>query len=83
MARTLLPTGKVDRTGLLRWFTARYGYRPGWYTVSEAIRQGLPCEPHPLSGKPIFTIKDVEAWIEARRKSAVTLGSQRAVLLPK
>jgi hypothetical protein len=82
MARTLLPDGKVDRTGLRRWFEAHYGYRPGWYTITEAIRQGLPCEPHPLlGGKPIFDLAAVEVWVEARRRAAVTLDPQRDGLI--
>lgn len=83
MARTLLPDGKVDRTGLRRWFMDRYGYRPGWYTITEAIRQGLPCEPHPLlEGRPIFDLVEVAAWVEARRQSTVDPSPQRDVLTP-
>lgn len=66
-SRTFLPAGKVDRTGLRRWFRTQYGYCPGWYTVSEAMGQGLPYEPHPMTGKPIYDLEAVKAWVEARR----------------
>jgi len=69
MARTLLPTGKVDRTGLRRWFREHHGYQPGWYTLSEAIHQGMPHELHPLTGRPIFDPIAVDAWLEARRQA--------------
>lgn len=70
MPRYILPTGKVDRTGLRRWFLARFGYRPAWHTISEAIEQGLPCEPHPLlPGKVLFDLAAVEAFLVARSRA--------------
>jgi hypothetical protein len=72
MSRKHLPEGLVDRTGLRRWFFEHHGYCPGWYTISEAIRQGLPCEPHPLlEGKLVFDVLKVQAWLEDRRKRPV------------
>lgn len=73
MARSLIPNGKVDRTGLRRWFRDRYGYQPGWYTLAEAIRQGMPCEAHPLTGKPLFDTTAVEAWLSERQNAPVHL----------
>jgi hypothetical protein len=53
VSRKHLPVGLVDRTGLRRWFEVEFGYKPGYYTISEAIRQGMPCEPHPrMDGNP-------------------------------
>jgi len=81
MSRNLLPVGIVDRTGLRRWFEAEYGYRPGWYTISEAIRQGMPCEPHPLlTGRLLFDTALVGAWVEARRKRPVPPQPLRAAI---
>lgn len=70
MSRKLLPSGKVDRTGLRRWFRDQYGYQPGWYTITAALQQGLPCEPHPLTGKPIFDLVAVAAWLASRQPAA-------------
>jgi len=71
--RSLIPNGKVDRTGLRRWFRDRYGYQPGWYTLAEAVRQGMPCEAHPLTGKPLFDLIDVENWIAARQSEPIQI----------
>lgn len=72
MRRNLSPFGLVDRSGLQRWFEEEFGYRPGYYTISEAIRQGMPCEPHPLlQGKLVFRIADVREWIDSRRKTPI------------
>lgn len=81
MTRRLLPQGMVDRTGLRRWFVEEFGYRPGWYTLSEAIRQGMPCEPHPLlSGKLVFDVAKVKSWIEERRKRPAQPAPLRSAL---
>ena len=72
MNRKHLPVGFVDRTGLRRWFEAEFGYKPGYYTISKAIRQGMPCEPHPLlDGKLVFRIEKVREWVESRGKRKV------------
>jgi len=71
MNRHLLPVGKVDRTGLRRWFHEQYGYRPGWYTLAEAIDQGLPCEPHPLTGRPMFDLQSVADWVATRSLGSI------------
>jgi len=69
VSRKHLPVGLVDRTGLRRWFEVEFGYKPGYYTISEAIRQGMPCEPHPLlDGKLVFRVDNVRDWVESRRK---------------
>jgi hypothetical protein len=81
MGRKILPDGIVHRTGLRNWFEQTYGYRPGWYTISEAIRQGMPCEPHPLlEGKLLFDTARVFEWIEARRKRPIQPQTLRAAI---
>jgi hypothetical protein len=81
--RNLSPNGMVDRTGLRRWFESEYGYRPGWYTISEAIRQGLPCEPHPLlAGKLLFDLVKVRTWVAERRTRPVHSAPLRAAISP-
>lgn len=83
MRRNLIPKGMVDRAGLIRWFEEEFDYRPGFYTINAAMRQGLPCEPHPLlEGKPIFNIEKVRAWMVERRSSRIQAAPLPAVLAP-
>jgi hypothetical protein len=77
----MLPDGMLDRTGLRRWFRDRFSYQPGWRTLEAAISQGMPCEPHPLTGKPIFDPLAVEAWLEERRRKAPVRFVSRSPLL--
>lgn len=82
MARTLIPSGKADMTGFRRWFRAEYDYCPGWYTVLDAVRQGMPCEQHPLRpGKLIFDLEACRAWIEARRNEPLQIGPSKPLTL--
>lgn len=67
MARNLAPSGKTNRTGLRRWLNERYHYHPGWYAIDDAIRQGMPCERHPITGRLLFDLAAVAAWFEASR----------------
>ena len=67
MNRNLTPAGKAYRTGLRRWFDEKYQYRPGWYAIDEAIRQGMPCERHPITGRLLFDLAAVAAWFESSR----------------
>jgi hypothetical protein len=62
------PNGKVTRTALRRWYQAEYDYCPSWYTITAAIEQGMPCEPHPfLAGRLLFDLEACTAWIRERR----------------
>lgn len=81
MTRNTLPSGFADRTQLRRWFFENYGYRPGYYSISTAIRAGMPCEPHPiLEGKIIFDLEKVRLWVEGRRQRPVQPAPLRAAL---
>jgi hypothetical protein len=75
-----LPNGMVTRTELRRWYQAKYNYCPSWYTITAAIQQGMPCEPHPfLPGRVLFDLQACKAWIEARHASVQQKPSKKAV----
>lgn len=83
MSRHTLPHGKTHRTGLRRWIFARYGFQPGWYAISAAIDQGMPCEPHPLlPGRIIFDLAAVEAWFSSREHEPVQRKPDKGTLIP-
>ncbi len=66
------PPKYVNRLQLRRWLAENYGESPSYYTISRAIRNGLPAHRHPfLPDRIVFDLDEVKAWIDELAKRPV------------
>lgn len=67
----------LNRSQLIARLALDLHLHASWYTISKAIREGLPFHPHPLhQDQVIFDWDEVVAWIEARMTRRVALPTE-------
>lgn len=79
--QTLATEIRLNRTQFQSWMQERFGTRPHYLTIQNAIRRGMPVERHPLiPGRILFPVQRIETWMEEQRMQAVMPAPLRAAM---
>lgn len=61
----------MSRSEVIAKLELDLGYRASWYTISKAMRAGLPYHAHPLLDRAVFVWDEVLAFLEAKKTRKV------------